>query len=338
VAALLQQGGTHPFVDLLKKDGVSVVEISCGRRRYDREARALRQLTRAWRPDVLHTHVYHADFVGYFAARRCGVPIVAHMHGIPGGDLKDRTYQWLDLKLIRHFDAVIAVSEPLRQRVVSAGCDPARVHLVPNPYAESILLSRQEARAALGMTDGRPAVGWVGRMRAEKGVDLFLRAFALLPKPRPLAVMVGAGVDLPRARALASELRIDEDVYFAGEHPDAGALLRAFEQVVISSRNEGLPMLLLEAMSAGVAVVSFSVGGIPDILDGDTGWLVPAGDLSALAAAISEVIARPAEAQRRARAAETLVRERYSSQQWLKSVTEVHQRVALADATSVSVR
>ena len=165
-------------------------------------------------------------------------------------------------------------------------------------------------------------------MRVEKGVDLFLRAFARIPEPRPLAVLVGDGADMESARALTSKLAIEGDVHFAGEMANAGVLLRAFDAVAISSRSEGLPMVLLEAMGAGVPVVSFAVGGIPDAMDEKTGWLVPPGDLDGLSAAIHQVITNPAEVARRTAAAGALVRERYGSGPWGERIYAIHEEVA----------
>jgi glycosyltransferase involved in cell wall biosynthesis len=324
LVALTQFGGAHPFVEQSQEEGLEVVQLSAGRRRYDKEIAAVREQIAQFRPDVVHTHVYHSDFVGYRAAKTFGLPVVAHVHGITGGDRKDRFYQWLDLKLLRRFDALVCVSESVRQKILDARCAPERVHLVPNPYSAQPGMGRAEARAALGLNDQRPVVGWIGRVSIEKGADLFAQALAKLPKPRPLAVIIGAGPEDERLRRVIQELQLENDVRLIGERPNAGRLLRAFDALVLSSRTEGLPMVLLEAMGAKVPIVSFAVGGVPDAIDEQTAWMATEGDTGALADAIARSLANPVEATRRSVKAEEIVQQRYSAEVWANRIARIH--------------
>lgn len=324
LAVLLQSGGSHPFVEQALAEGSDIRVLTGGRRRYDREVDLVAALLEEIRPAVLHTHIYHADFVGWFAARRSGLPIVAHVHGITGGDWKDRLYQWFDLRLLRGFDALICVSESVRKRLVDAGCRADRTHVVPNPYAGPQTLPRADARRALGIEPGRPVIGWIGRLSIEKGADLLLRTLQCLPEPRPLTVVIGDGPEMPALRALTEELGLRADVHFAGELAGAATLLTAFDALVISSRSEGLPMTLLEAMGAGTPVVAFAIGGIPDALDESTGRLAPPLDVSMLAARIAEALADEAGSGQRAAEAARRVRERYGIGPWVAAISEVH--------------
>lgn len=324
MVALLQRGGTHPFVEQVAAEGLPISTVTCGRRRYDREIRALRRLVDEHRPDVIHTHVYHADFVGYRAARRHSIPVVASVHGITGGDLKDRIYQWLDLKLLKRFDGLTCVSESVRRQILHAGCSPDRVHLVPNPYSVRPGLDRTAARRALELPAEAAVAGWIGRLSIEKGADLFIEALSRIPRPRPLGVIVGAGPEDERLHRMAHERGVEEDVRFLGERPNAGELLSAFDALVLSSRTEGLPMVLLEAMGASVPVVAFAVGGIPDAVDADSAWLAPPADVGALAMMISAALNRKADSTQRAGAAEKIVRQRYSAETWAARIAQIH--------------
>lgn len=328
LAALLPHPGRHPFVDRLQSEGMEVFELSCGRRRYDREIQALGRILETYRPDVVHTHVYHADVVGYLAARRARIPIVATVHGLTGGDRKNRFYQWLDAKFLRRFDAVLCVSQLLRNIMLDAGCSEERVHVVPNPVAATSSAGAEAARNALCLPAERRAVGWIGRLSVEKGADLFVRTIARIPPPRPLGVLIGAGPESERVAQLAMDLGVRDDIHFAGARPDAADLIRAFDAVVLSSRTEGLPMVLLEALAAGVPVAAFSVGGIPDAVDESTAWLAPAEDVGALATTIQSVLRNPDEARRRSEAAREMAAKRYGAAQWAARLASIHRHVA----------
>jgi glycosyltransferase involved in cell wall biosynthesis len=324
IAVLIQAAGSHPFADRLRADRLDVAEIRCGRRRYLSEVRVLADLIARTSTDLVHTHVYHADIVGYLAARRSGRPVIATVHGFTGGGAKNRLYQWLDLQVLRRCDRVICVSAGIRSSVVAAGCREERVRIVPNGHVPSAPCSREDARHTLGLPPAGLAVGWVGRLSREKGPDLFLDALEAAPTPALAAALVGDGAE--RAR-LAARLPPGGATRLVGEVADAARLLPAFDALVISSRTEGLPMILLEAMAAGVPIVSFAVGGIPEVVTERCAWLVAPGDVAALSGALHAALGSPEERGRRARLARKVLEERFAPQQWVRRVRAVYDEV-----------
>jgi glycosyltransferase involved in cell wall biosynthesis len=327
LVALIQRGGNHPFVEESRADGIDITEIVAGRRRYDREVAALGDVISSYRPDVVHTHIYHADFVGYFAARRFGVPVVAHAHGFTGGDWKDRLYQWLDLRLLRRFAAIVCVSDSVRERLLEVGCPANRIHLIPNPWSGRETQSRERARSALGIDGVRPVLGWVGRLGIEKGADLFVEAIHRLPPPRPLALIVGDGPEMPAVRARIAALGLEGDIRLTGSIPDATDLLRAFDALVLSSRTEGTPMTMLEAMGAAVPVVAFAVGGIPEAVSEKSAWLAEPANVESLASAIRRMLENSREATTRSAEAARIVRGEYGIEQWEARLASVYRSV-----------
>lgn len=328
VVALVEDPGAHPFMDRVRNDGVPVTAVCCGRHRYLAEAREVARLLRRAGAAVLHTHIYHADVVGYLAARLCGIPVVATVHGFTGTGWKNRAYIWLDMRLIRRFDAVICVSENVRDRVIREGCDPGRLRLVPSGYALRGSVARSVARAKLGLADDDRVIGWVGRLTREKGADLLVDSMGRLVAPNVTAVLMGAGPERERVMAqAASHSRGSGAVTLVGQVDDAALLLTAFDVLAISSRTEGTPMVLLEAMASGIPVVAFAVGGIPCVLDSRSAWLVPPGDTSAFAAALQEALQNPAEALRRAAAARETLRARHGLDSWIQQVEAVYDSV-----------
>lgn len=324
VAALMAGGAGEPFVARLRSSGVSVWEVRGGTRGYAIEVRELRAILRREGADVLHTHGYRADAAGYLAARWGGAPVVATAHGFTAGDWKNRAYEWFDRRLLRRFDAVACVSPALVDRLRTVR-RPERVRLVPNVPGAREALSRDAARRALDLPPDRAVVGWVGRLSPEKAPERFIAALAALDRDC-VGVVVGDGplrADLERlARGAAGDVRL------VGARESAARLLAAFDLLVLSSRTEGTPMVLLEAMAAGVPVASFAVGGVPDVLEG-AGWLVAPGDVAGMAAAITEALTAPDEAARRAERARARVNERYGEAQWVEAYADVY-RLAMA--------
>lgn len=325
VVALVDDREADVFLQQLRVSGVPTAEVREGRRRYLSQVRAVARLLTSSRADLIHTHVYHADFVGYFAARECGLPAVATYHGNVGGDVKNHLYEWADRRLLRRFDAVVCVSDHNRSRLIRAGCDPTRLHLVENGVDVGTALSRKEARDRLGIPEAGCVIGWVGRLSAEKGPDLLLKALPHVRQPDVSAVLVGAGPEHAQLVNLRQALGLEQVVSLAGRKPDAASFLRAFDVLVSSSRTEGLPIVLLEAMALRIPVVAFAIGGIPEILTPESAWLVPANDVGGLAAAIRGALVDPGAAKRRADRAYETIRDRFNAKRWVDNVDHVYE-------------
>lgn len=323
VIAITSGGDTHPFVTELRDAGVPVVVRAPRGRRYFAEAREIASLLREMRVDVVHTHVYRADYIGYLAARRASVPAVSTFHGETGGDRLNRLYEWSVKRLFQRFDAIVCVSLVNRDKLRIAGSDLRNAHVVPNAIELGRLVDRDAARRELGLADSGLLVGWVGRLSHEKGPDLMLDAFARAHSTARL-VFVGEGPMRPALEEQAAARGIL--VTFAGAIRGAGRVLRAFDVVAMSGRMEGMPMVMLEAMRAEVPVAGFLVGGIPEVLSSATGWPAAPENTDALGSAVSAALNdRPAAAVRAA-AANALVQRDYGVERWV----EAHERVYAA--------
>lgn len=327
IAAVLQAGGESPFVHQARADGLTVSEIRCGRRQYLREGAEIAALARG-RYDLIHSHVVHANFVALRAGRLAGLPVVSTAHGFTGGDWKNRFYDWADPLLLKRFDAVFAVSKALEDLLLRRGCDPGRVHLVPNAFRPGRMLARAEARRVLDLPAEGKVIGWLGRLTREKGPDLLLDALARLTTGGTTTMIIGEGPMLPELLAGATARGLGPGaVRFAGRRDGAASLLKAFDAIVLSSRTEGTPMALLEAIAAEVPVVSFAVGGIPQVLDERSGWLAPPLDTGALAAGLDQALATGPTAERRVKAALDLLRTRFSPDRWIDAINLVYRGV-----------
>jgi glycosyltransferase involved in cell wall biosynthesis len=201
------------------------------------------------------------------------------------------------LRALRYVDAVTTVNREIAEYFVNELKVPAcHVEPIPNAVDPALLSLRHdpETRAALGL-EGKFVVGSLGRLHKDKDLPTLIKAFAQLKQHQvPSAlIVVGDGDERGALQALVGELGLTDEVQFWGATRDVARLFSLADVFAISSVAEGLPMALLEAMSSGLACVATRVGGIPDVLSGDNGILVPSGDSSALASVLGRLAASP---------------------------------------------
>ena len=318
LALLDREGSRDPITRRLPGAGVEVVPTVLLGRAYARERAAVARACAVFRPDVVHTHGYRPDVLDGGVARRLGIPTVTTVHGFTGGDWKNRLYERLQIRAFRRFDAVAAVSRPIVERLVRAGVPRQRIHLLPNAWAgRPPALDRAAARRALGVPVEGFRIGWVGRLTAEKGADVFVEALARLGDVPVSVSIVGDGRERGPLEQRARELGLAERIAWHGLVADAAGLYRAFDVFVLSSRTEGTPIALFEAMAAGVPVIATRVGGVPDVVSPAEALLVPAEDPEALASAIRAVLGDPAAAAARAAAARARLEREFGMDPWL---------------------
>jgi glycosyltransferase involved in cell wall biosynthesis len=330
VTAVVTDAGTGAaFLAPLADCGVQARALVMPARAYLRERSTVAQLCRTIRPDVVHTHGYRPDVVEGGVARRLGIPVVTTVHGFTSGGWRNRCYEWLQIRALRRFNAVAAVSRPLVERLQRAGVPPARIHAVPNACPEiTPLAERGAARRTLGIPPDDFVVGWVGRLSYEKGPDVLLEALPHVGDAPCLVSLVGTGVERAALEGRARALGLSERILWHGAVPGVGRLFAAFDVLVLSSRTEGTPMVLFEAMAAGVPIVATRVGGVPDVVSAAEATLLRPEDPVALAAAIRAVYRDPGAARRRACAARARLERDFRVSPWLDHYQAIYRLVS----------
>ncbi len=246
------------------------------------------------RPDVVHTHLFYADFFGRLAARWMNVAaIVSTEHSTAGGTLsrkRQRGMRWT--ASIPH--RLVAVSSAARDRMAERlGLDPSTLHVIPNGiHVEAWRSATARPRAELGFADDAFLVGSVGRLIESKAYDDLLRGVARLQDPRVQVVMVGDGPYADALRRLADELGLAAQVHWLGSRSDVAALLKMLDVFVLPSLWEGHSVALLEAMAAGCACV---VSDIPELVEtlGEAGVAFPRRDPERLARVLRSLLDAP---------------------------------------------
>ncbi len=322
------------FVERFRQARVAVHSLQVGRRAYLRERAVVRNLCLSLAPDIVHTHGYRPDVVDAGAARRLGIPTVTTLHGFTGGDFKNRLYERLQCLACRRFDAVVTVSPLIAERVIRYGTPRNRIRVVPNAWRSIQKLSGPEARRKLGVTGDILHLGWVGRLSHEKGTDVLLEAVAQLHDLPVVLSVIGDGPDRGALVDRARILGLDGRILWHGLIPQAAQLFTAFDVFVLSSRTEGVPMVLFEAIDAAVPVVTTEVGGVPDVVGFEEALLVQPDDPVALAQGIRAALEDPRSAKIRAENARRRVASCFSWEAWLASYDEIYSRVRRTPTTA----
>jgi glycosyltransferase involved in cell wall biosynthesis len=300
------------------------------------DVRAFRRLLRVVREnriDLIHAHLGYAATWSALASRITGVPSVATLHVAPPTSGRARLRDWLMRVVLRRWSrGVIAVSNALREQYVrlsggGAARRSSRFLVAHNGIdVDRFAVSRAESRERLVREFDIPhdakIVVTVSVLREGKGVDVLLRAFETISDAYLL--IIGDG---PKREAWAA-LTNDGRIRWAGFRGDVHALLAGCDLFVLASFDDAFPTVLLEAMAAGLPVVSSRVGGIPEIVDDAvTGRLVESGDSKALAQTLEGLLHDDAERNAMGAAARERARERFSTEAWIARLEEIYGQV-----------
>jgi len=282
-------------------------------RRCDGGLRALFQALRQAGPGVLvNAHGFKGLVLGWLAACRFGLPLVATQHGFTPSNRKQRLYTWITLQLCRlpQVRAVVCVADSIARLLRQAGVSEAKLHVLPNGLPGNA--TQPSRRPALA--PAAPLLGFVGRLSLEKGPDLFVELAIELCQRQPglSVVLLGEGPEREALQARIDAAGLRERILLPGYQDNMTDWLAALDVLVISSRTEGTPMVLLEAMQLGTPIAAFAVGGIPDVLDDEQSALLsPAEDLAHLISQTQRLLNDPGLRRRLAEQARQVQRERF---------------------------
>ena len=294
LASFVRAGTTNAFLEEAARRGIATAPIA-QRHSYDRRiVRGVRAAIGAAKAAVLIGHDYKANLVLSRASSGSGLPRVAVVHGYTAENWKIRLFERIDRRRLPSASAVVAVSESVAATVLAAGVPADRLHRIENGIdvdrvASESAAGRASVRHAFGVGDGEVLAMSIGRLSPEKGHRVLLDAWERLGAAAPRLVLVGDGASRAGLEARAARLQPGK-VTFTGWRTDPTTCIGAADIAILPSLTEGLPLALLEAMAAGVAVVATRVGGMPAALDeGRAGLLIPPGDPVALADAVEEL-------------------------------------------------
>ena len=285
---------------------------------------ALYRIFRRERFDIVHTHTAKAGALGRLAAFLAGVPVIIHTphgHNFYGyfGPLMSFIAVGIEKFLNGLTTFIIALTDLERDDFIRLGASSrAKMRRIDQGLELERFFGasqyRNAARLALAIASEESAVGLIARLEPVKGPDYFIEAAGLIAGrvPRVKFIVVGEGSMRGRLERRAAELGLAQSCIFTGWRRDIPEILSALDILVLSSLNEAVGIVLLEAQSAGVPLVATRVGGIPEMVqDGQTGLLVAAKDPAAIAGALITLLQDPGLRERLATCARERVRGRF---------------------------
>jgi len=302
----------HRFHERLDELSVPHRSVRCGLDASPRLARDVIRSVRAEQPDLVHTHLVHADVYGSIAAAVARTPFVSTRHN------DDRyllgPFRYVDRAFARGAARIVAISDAVRAFLERAGHDPAKLTTIHYGLDELPVAPSSPTPEEAGIPAGAPLALAVGRLIEQKDHATLLRAFARAREQQPDArlAILGGGPLEAETRALTESLGLAGAVTLPGRTEIRDWLARA-DVFVHTSRWEGFGIVLLEAMLAGLPVVATRVSAVPEVVaDGETGALVEAGDVEGVARELARVLVDPELSRRLGEAGRERARREFS--------------------------
>jgi glycosyltransferase involved in cell wall biosynthesis len=322
-----------------KTRGLDFYEIEEYNRIDFRALRRLRDLVVHKEINLIHSHDYKSDLLAYLVRRWLWyrpIKLVSTAHAWVIIGMRGEFYRRLDLMLMRRFNHLIAVSHATKAEMVAANLAIANITVIHNAIDTnewSRARVTEDFRNDLGLHDVFPVIGYVGRIMPEKDLVTWMqvvaRVAAVYPKARFILVGEGRNTETQlQLQKLATTLGIGDRVVFPGYKEELLSVYASFDVFLLTSRREGLPNSVLEAMALGLPVVTTDVAGTKElVIDGQTGFVSRQGDVQSLSQAVLRLAGEESLRISMGEAGRARVEQEFSFARRLQHIEGLYERV-----------
>jgi glycosyltransferase involved in cell wall biosynthesis len=333
VATFLRKEDTNSFTEKLKNLSIPVLALP-EEGPYDLSIiQKLIRLVREVKPDLIQTHAVKSHFLTRLSGLPRSIPWIAFHHGYTSTTWRTKLYNELDRWSLKAASQVVTVSRDSVEQLTLKGIKAEKIRTIHNAvsatYNTGDATEVDALRESLGIPVGQKVILSVGRLSKEKDQVGLVEAMRELRGPSPpYLLIVGGGPEHKTILRRARELGLTNRVILTGQQDQVGPFYALADMVVISSRSEGSPNVLLEALAAGVPLVATSVGGIPEMVkDGEHALLVQHGNTRQMAEAIDKLLGTKGLAQRLVEHGKTLIRTTFSPAERARTLSEMYRNI-----------
>jgi glycosyltransferase involved in cell wall biosynthesis len=311
---------TDTFIELLQDIGICS-RLFSSLKIFDR--RLLSNLRRALsdsKPDIIHAHGFKAAFYGKLAAHASSALIITH-HGKSAHTIKVRFYEFIEDQVMKRSNAVIAVSQDMKRKLLKAGIRESKISVVENFLTTKIIKAQSKSTSNIELL-------FVGRLSPEKGCNILIESIKILEKEKISLTSLGDGIEKVNLEKKVRDLQLESIVHFFGFKQNVNEYMASSDAIVMPSYREGQPLTLIEACCMGLPVVASNVGGIPDLInENENGYLCPPGDSNQLANALKQLLVNIDTLKANSQAISTVYEKRFLNSNWAKNTLNVYRMV-----------
>ena len=281
--------------------------------------------------DILHSHNYKSDIIGFLATRFSKTQWVVTNHVWHGTDAKMRFYEGIDNTVLKFAKIVCAVSQEIKDDLIHKGFKKNNLYVVHNGISISQFNKNskgQELRKSWNLSDNDTLINMTGRLAPEKGHEILFKALKEVTGqyPHVKCLVVGDGPLKKELEVIVNRLELTNHIIFTGIRKDTAAIYSACDIMVNSSLIEGLPMTILEAMASRLALIATRVGAVPQVIKNEkNGILLEPGNEKALAQAIIDLMNNPVKRHHLAEEAYKDVCEHFSDQRMANDYKKIYE-------------
>jgi|GEM_PF-1093594 len=320
-----------------KDSGIKVAELECGATPSRSVLKALKDICESDSIDAVHCHGYKEDILVWLA--RIRLPKVATNHLWKRTNLKLWVYSLIDALSLFSFQHIIAVSSAIQRDMNKLGIPNSKMSLILNGIdvesISSFTPDLERLAANVGIEKSSLVIASLSSLTPEKGIDVLLKAIGNVRRMSEAGevsfkvLVIGDGPERERLERMISELELKESVTMLGHRSDARELLKLVDIFVLPSRNEGLPISLLEAMASNCGVIATDVGEVASVLSKPEhgGVLVKADDVDGVSLAISGLLKDHDKLQSFKEDGYQRVKDKFSADEMTRQYCEVYTRV-----------